>query len=160
MKTLRTSQVNELLEINSQTLRVWTNTLPPFSLRNVGSRKARTYSAQDALFFLIVKFLSRDLGIQVSSIAAYSSGLLSICMHKPLGELCNDTLVIFPLTQSTQLVASTNQTINTYEDAVVIVPLKAMVDRIFCFLTGDVVRPVNLEIPFPLQAVRSNEKRA
>lgn len=160
MKTLRTSQIKDLLEVNAQTLRIWVDTLPPFCDRHNLPRKARTYSAQDALFFLVVKSLSRGLGIQVSALTGYSNDLLSICTKKPLGELGKDFLLIYPNEQKAELVTSIHYNSNTLEHPVMIVPLRCLVDRVFSFLIGDVIGPANLELPFPLHSVSGNDKRA
>lgn len=156
-KILRTNVVQEILDVTSQTLRVWVQTLPPFCHRKIEPRKPKNYSAQDTLFLLVIKSLVRDIGIKISALVSSSENLLEVCYQRPLGELQNCWIRFEPNNHSFELLTTLEVSLLDKQEPIILIPLESHIDAIHSYLLGENRIPVTLDLPFPLQSVGGND---
>lgn len=131
--------------------------MPPFKDRTPTPRKAKTYSAQEALFFLIVKTLVRDLGLQISNVAKVSGALLSICTSKPMGEL-SDCWLMYAAGDKTLYLKYWDDVLKEKNaSAMVLVPFAEHINTISSYLIGENIGAKNLELNFPPQPIAKRE---
>ncbi len=80
--TLKTKDLCEALSIGRHQLRIWTDTLAPYSAQTTKARSARCYDPADLLFFAVIKHIDDIFGLAVQSMARFSNDLY-VCIREP-----------------------------------------------------------------------------
>lgn len=105
--TLKTKDICDALGIGRHQLRVWVETLPPYSSRAKKERSACRYEPADLLYFAAVKCLTEKFFLPIGFISKFSEKLY-LCIREPESLTTHPFIFITNYGESCSRISLTN----------------------------------------------------
>ena len=148
-------QLRRAAGIPQETYRHWKKTLQPLARRTGHSP---CFTAGDLLAVVIIRTLSVDFAIRVSSISAVAEKLFATCNAAPWPTLERSCLLVDLPNCRLQLLQEVDNTI--FDVAVLVIPLKPVVDRIHHALLSPQSLDIQETLRFPPTSIPSVPSKA
>lgn len=143
-------QLRRAAGIPQETYRHWKKTLQPLRRR---TGRSPCFTAGDLLAVVIVRTLSVEFAIRVSSISAVAEGLFATCNAASWPTLERSCLLVDLPNHRLQLLQEIDNT--SFDVAAMVIPLKPVVHRIHHALLSPRTHDIQETLPFPPTSIPS-----